>query len=46
MKIAQRRIRALTGALDEITEAVRPFVADGGGAHRRVFNLASAALKV
>lgn len=45
LKIAQKRILVLSQALDEITEAVRPFVADGGVA-RRVFNLASAALKV
>ena len=46
LKISQKRVRALTCALGEIEDAVRPFVADGGGAHRRVFNLASAALKV
>lgn len=45
LKIARRRILVLSQALDEITEAARPFVADGGMA-RKVFNLASTALKV
>lgn len=46
LKMSQRRVRTLTYTLGEIVEAVRPFVADGGGAHRKVFNLASAVLKV
>ena len=45
LKIAQKRILVLSKALDEVVEAARPFVADGGAA-RRVFNLASTALKV
>lgn len=45
LKIAQKRILVLSQALDEITEAIRPFVTDGG-VYRRVFNTASAALKV
>lgn len=45
LKIARRRILVLSQALDEVTEAIRPFVPDGG-VYRKVFNTASAALKV
>lgn len=45
LKIARRRILVLSQALDEVTEAIRPFVSDGG-VYRKVFNTASAALKV
>lgn len=45
LKIARRRILVLSQALSEVTEAVRPFVVEGGVC-RRVFNTASAALKV
>lgn len=45
LKIARKRILALSQALDEVVEAARPYVASGGVA-RKVFNLASTALKV
>ena len=45
LKIAQKRILVLSQTLDEVVEAARPYVTAGGVA-RRVFNLASAALKV
>ena len=45
LRIAQKRILALSHALDGVVEAARPYVAAGGVA-RRVFNLASEALKV
>jgi hypothetical protein len=45
LKIARRRILVLSQTLDEIMEAARPFVVDGGVA-RKAFSLASAALKV
>ena len=45
LKMARRRILVLSQALDEVTEAIRPFVPDGG-VYRKVFNTASAALKV
>ena len=43
--IAQKRILVLSQTLDEVVEAARPYVAAGGVA-RRVFNMASEALKV
>lgn len=45
LRIARRRILVLSQALDEVTEAIRPFVSDGG-VYRKVFNTASTALKV
>lgn len=45
LKIARRRILVLSQALSEITEAVRPYVTDGG-VYRRIFNMASNAVKV
>lgn len=45
LRMSQRRVRALTCAIGEITEAVRPYVADGGVC-RKVFTLATGAAKV
>lgn len=45
LSMARRRILALSGGLDRVTEAVRPYVMEGGLA-RRVFNLATEASKV
>lgn len=45
LSLARRRIVVLSGALDKVVEAVRPYVADAPLA-RKVFNVASAALKV
>lgn len=45
LSLARRRILALSHALDEVTEAARPYVAEVGVA-RKVFNIATTALKV
>ena len=45
LSMSRRRILVLSGALDKIVEAVRPYVAEVGIA-RRVFNIASAMKKV
>lgn len=43
--VSRRRVLALSGALDRITETVRPYVADAPLA-RKVFTTATEALKV
>lgn len=42
LPMSRRRVLVLSGVLDKITEAVRPYVAENGLA-RKVFNLATAA---
>lgn len=43
--ISRKRVLALSGALDKITETVRPYVADAPLA-RKVFTIATEALKI
>ena len=45
LRLARSRILQLSHALDGITEAVRPYVSNGGLA-RKVFTMASTAMKV
>ena len=45
LSLSRRRVLVLSGALDKVTEAVRPYVAENGLA-RKVFNIAAAAAKV
>lgn len=45
LEIARKRILILSHALDEVTEAVRPYVAEVGVA-RRVFAISTGASKV
>lgn len=45
LAISRKRVLALSGALDRITEMVRPYVADAPLA-RKVFTTATEALKV
>lgn len=45
LSMSRRRVLALSGALDRVTEAVRPYVAESALA-RRVFDAATAATKV